>query len=245
MDGAYAQALDKLGHNIRVHVAIDTGMHRLGIEPANLSEIESVFKCKNLTVEATASHLAVPDSLEPGDIEFTSRQVESFFNVLSVLKRKGYNTGKIHIQSSYGILNYPGLACDYARAGISLYGVMSHGADIKAKPILKPMLALKARIAEVRWIDAGETVSYGRIFTAEKRMKLATLCIGYADGVPRQMSGNGGMCIVKSCKAPIVGRICMDFIMADVTNVDAVEQGDAATIIGRDGSEEIRCEDVA
>ena len=245
VDGAYAKILNDTGHKIRAHVAIDTGMHRLGVELSNFDEIESIFNSENLTVEGTATHLASPDSLDESDIAFTNAQLESFYKVVSKLKDKGYNTGKLHVQSSYGIYNYPELKCDYIRPGIMLYGVQSQSDETKVKTELSPVLSLRAAIAQVRWIKAGESVSYGRLYTADKPTKLATVGIGYADGIPRQMTNNGGMSIVNSRKVPIIGRICMDMIILDVTDVENVEAGGIATIIGKDGNEEIRCEEVA
>jgi len=245
IDGACARMLNASGYKLRVHIAVDSGMHRLGIASSDIDEIESVFKCENLAVEGIATHLASSDSLDPSDMDFVRVQAGRFYSVLDALKEKGYEPGKVHIQASYGMLNHPDLACDYARYGIALYGVMSHYEDTVLKPALSPVLSLRAIIAQVRWIAAGESVSYGRIFTADSPMKLATVCIGYADGVPRQASGNGGVCLVRGQKAPIVGRICMDLIMIDVTGVDSVAEGDVATLIGADGDEAIRCEQVA
>ena len=245
VDGAHAKALDREGYKLRVHIAIDTGMHRLGIDSLNLDEIEGIYSCDNLTVDGVATHLASSDSLVENDVDFTKAQIERFRVAVDALKGTGYNPGKLHVQASYGICNYPDLECDYARAGIAMYGVMSHDDDTRVKLALQPVLSLRARVAQVRRIGAGEAVSYGRIFTAAGPTKIATVCVGYADGIPRQMSGNGGVCIVNGQKAPIVGRVCMDLLMIDVTKVDSVEQGDVATLIGRDGGEEIRCEDVA
>ena len=245
VDGAYAKALDNAGYTINAHIAVDTGMHREGVPVLNLPEIEGVFSCKNLVVTGIETHLASSDSLDADDVMFTKMQIERFFSTVDTLRSRGYDVGKLHIQASYGLLNYPDTGCHYVRAGIALYGVMSHDGETGVKLDLRPVLAMKALIAQVRWIDAGESVSYGRTFTTDRPLKLATVCIGYADGVPRQMSGNGGMCIVLGRKVPIVGRICMDLLMVDVTDVDTVGQGDVATLIGRDGGNEIRCEDVA
>lgn len=245
VDGAHAMALDATGHKINVHIAVDTGMHRFGIESSNFAEIESVFNHKNLKVEGIATHLASSDSLLAGDVEFSNKQLERFFKVVKELKSKGYDVGKTHSQASYGIYNFPDTKCDYVRAGISLYGVMSHDEATIVQPDLRPVLSLRAVIAQVRWISAGESVSYGRLYTTDKPMKLATVCIGYADGIPRHMSGNGGMCIVRGIKTPLVGRICMDILMIDVTAVDDAQPGDIVTLIGRDGDEQVRCEDVA
>jgi len=241
-DGYHARALDRTGRRLRVHIAIDTGMHRLGIEPPSLAEIESVYACENLTVEGMGTHLAVPDSLLPGDVEFTNKQCEKFTQLTDILRRKGFDTGKLHIQSSYGVLNYPGLKCDYARAGIALYGALDKQC-LSAAAETVPVLSLRARVAQVRTIDAGESVSYGRTFTASRPMRIATVSIGYADGVPRQMSG--GECLVLGRRAPVVGRICMDMLMLDVTEIGEVQPDDIVTLIGRDGGEAIACAEFA
>ena len=245
VDAAYAKALDAAGHKLNVHIAVDTGMHRLGIDYNELAEIESVYSCKNLAVTGIASHFASSDSLENDDAEFTNTQTERFISVITSLESKGYDTGKRHIQASYGILNYPELRCAYARAGIALYGVKSSNVPVKTALDLKPALSIRARIAEVRQIAAGESVSYGRTFTAQRPLTLATVCIGYADGIPRLMSGNGGVCLIHGQKTPILGRICMDLLMTDVSGVSAVSPGDVATLLGSDGGQTIRCEDLA
>ena len=245
VDGAHAKAMNDTGHKMRVHIAVDTGMRREGIIVSNLSEIEDIFKCKNLSVEGMATHLSSSDSLTEDDDKFTKTQIERFFETDGYLKSKGCNTGKLHFQASYGVYNYPDPRCDYARAGIGLYGLMSHDDGTRISLDLRPVLSLRAVIAQTRWISSGESVSYGRTFTADRPMKLATICIGYADGVPRHMSGNNGACIVHGRRVPIVGRICMDLLMIDVTEVESAVPGDVATLIGRDGAETIRCEEVA
>ncbi|MCL2663572.1 MAG: serine racemase VanT catalytic subunit [Oscillospiraceae bacterium] len=245
VDDIYAKALNDTGYNLRVHVAIDTGMNRLGVESSNFEEVEKVFKYADLTVEGIATHLSSPDGQNDSDTGVTRMQIESFMTVVCRLKEKGYNVGKLHAMSSYGIFNYPEFNYDYVRPGIMLYGVHSIDDKTKVKTELRPVLSLKAIVAQVRRIKAGESVSYGRTFTAEKPMKIATVSIGYADGFPRQISGNGGMGIVNGIKAPVVGRVCMDMIMLDVTAIEQIKAGDTVTLIGKDGNEEIRCEEVA
>jgi len=245
VDGAHAKMLNDSGYKLNVHIGIDTGMHRLGLEPSNFEEIENVFKHQNLKVKGLVTHFASADSFDEDDISFTHTQIKRFYTVVSKLKEKGYDVGKIHAQSSYGVYNYPELQCDYIRPGIMLYGIHSQTDDTKVKTDLRPVLSLRANIAQVKWIDAGESVSYSRTFTSEKPTKIATVCIGYADGVPRQLSGRGANAIVHGQKVPIVGRICMDMLMLDVTSVEHVQAGDTITLIGKDGEHEIRCEEVA
>jgi len=245
IDKDYAKALNEKNHKLDVHIAIDTGMHRLGIEISNLEDIEYIFNCENLTVTGTATHLSSPDGSDQSDIDFTNSQMEKFYKIVNILKEKGYNTGKLHAQSSYAIYNYPDIKCDYVRPGIMLYGVQSIFDETKIKADLRPVLSLRALVAQVRWIEAGESVSYGRIFKTGKPTKIATINAGYADGIPRQMSGKSVNFLINGKKAPVIGRICMDMIILDVTNIDNVQAGDIATIIGKDGSEEIRCEEIA
>jgi len=244
-DSAYAKALNETNNKINIHIAIDTGMHRLGIEPSGFKEIEDIFKYKNLKVKGIATHLASPDSFEKSEIDFTNKQLEMFDNLVKKLKSKGYNPGKLHSQSSYGIYNYPKIKSDYIRPGVMMYGIKSQNGETKIKTDLNPVLSLKAIIAQTKWIDPGESVSYSRSFTATKRMKTATVCIGYADGFPRHASGKNVNALVNGIKVPVIGRICMDMLILDITEAATTEAGDTATFIGKDGKEEIRCEDLA
>ena len=244
VDAAYAKELNEEGKRIRIHLAVDTGMHRLGICADNLEELERIYGYENLAVEGIASHLASSDSLNEGDVSFTNGQIGKFFDTVGKLKNKGYNTGKVHIQASYGTFNNSGLPCDYARVGIAMYGVRSSNSAVLKGCDLNAVMSLQARVAQIRRIEAGESVSYGRIFTASKPLMLATITAGYADGIPRQASANGAMCIVCGRKVPIIGRICMDLFMVDATDTD-LKQGDIVTIIGREGDAEIHAEELA
>ena len=245
VDGAHAKALNDARYRLRVHVAIDTGMHRLGIDAKHIDEIESVFQYEYLTVVGIASHLASSDSFDEDDVDFTNSQIKRFYETAGALQEKGYDTGKLHIQSSYGILNYSELQCDFARAGIMLYGVLSNKSKTKIKPDLRPVLSLYSKVVQTRWIDEGEAVSYGRIYKASKPTRVAVVSIGYADGIPRHMAGSRSFCLINGRKAPIIGRICMDFLMVDITDIESVVPGDIVTLIGRDGELEIKCEDFA
>lgn len=245
VDGTYAAALDSTREKINVHIKIDTGMHRLGIDSSALAEIERIFSYGCLTVQGIFTHLIEADSLQDDARDLTLNQISLFIDTVNTLKAKGHQVGKLHIQESYGILNYPGLPCDYARAGIALYGVLCQNDQTRLTPELQPVLALKARIAEVKWIKAGESVSYSRRYIAETPMKIATVTIGYADGIPRNSIGRNAYVLLDGKKAMVIGLICMDLLVIDVTHIDKTEPGDIVTVIGRDGTETIRCEDVA
>ena len=185
------------------------------------------------------THFSVSDSLNKSDIEFTNKQINNFYNLVNELKKDNYNVGKIHIQSSYGILNYPELECDYVRPGIIMYGVYSSNTETKIRLNLKPVLTLKARITSIKEIEKDESVSYGRKFKSNKVTKIATVSIGYADGYPRNLSCKGTRASVKDRYAEIIGKICMDQLIINVTNID-VKIGDILTLI----NENIRAEDI-
>ena len=153
---------------------------------------------------------------------------------------------KLHMQASYGVLNYPELSGDYARVGIVLYGVLSTKADTEIwKDSISPVLSLKTRVSSVRRIQKGESAGYGNPFVAEYEMKIAALSIGYADGLPRALSNNIGAVLIRGKMAPIIGRICMDQTLVDVSDIEEVTAGDIAVIIGASGDLEISVCDIA
>lgn len=243
IDLTHARALNEQGIKIKVHLKIDTGMHRLGVDASKLTELEEMFACTYLMIEGVFSHLAVSDRLEEANVTYTKKQIERFDKIIRWLRSKGYATGKRHIQASYGILNYPHLRYDFVRAGIALYGVLSNHDRVLSKVDLKPALSIKARVATVKPLLPGEYVGYGKTYAATDPKQIATVTIGYADGMPRNVST--GFVLIRGQRAPIVGRICMDQLMVDVTNIDGVQANDIVTIIGTDGSEQITCEDFA
>lgn len=245
IDFPYAVLLNRCGKRLHVHVGIDTGMHRLGERSENIQELCSIFQMKNLIIDGLFTHLCAADSSGKQERAFTDLQAQAFYHVACELKRLGYSCPKLHLQSSYGVFNYPELAEDYARVGIALYGVLSTGEDTQnLGNALLPVLSLKARIATVRTLYDGECVGYGMQFTAAHDMKIATLSIGYADGLPRALS-NGGAVLINGCEAPIIGRICMDQTIVDVTDIPGVRPGDIAVLIGRSGDREISVCDLA
>lgn len=246
VDLDYAGILNSSGGRIKVHVKIDTGMHRLGEDCSNISHLCRIYEFKNLIVTGTFTHLSVCDSLEQSDVDFTNLQIDMFFNTLENLKESGHSPGKIHLQSSYGVLNYPYLKCDYARIGIALYGVLS-GENHKTRVCadLQPVLSIKARVVLTKEITENESVGYGRQFTADRKTRIAVISIGYADGIPRTLSCGKGHVLLHGKKAVIIGKICMDQLMVDATDIPEVRQGDIATLIGRDGTESISAESVA
>lgn len=245
-DAGHAAELNRLGKPVPIHIKVDTGMNRLGENYRHVSEIASIFRCKNLCVAGIFTHLCVPDRLEEADIAFTNQQVKNFYKILDQLRARQIDIPRIHMQSSYGVLNYPELQCDYARIGIALYGSLSTpGAVTKCSLDLRPVLALKSKVVLVRTIKAGESVGYGRAFIARKEMKIAVVSIGYADGFPRSLSAGNGHVLIRGRRVAILGRICMDQLIVDGTGIPNIERGDIVTLIGKDGPEEIAVEQVA
>ena len=242
----HARQLNSCHLPLCVQIAVDTGMHRLGVDCKHGKEIEKIMDCENLKVCGLYSHLCASDSETPEDREYTNRQIQDFRDLLNNLKQDGYPIPPVHIQSSYGILNYPDLRCSYVRPGIAMYGVLSSASDqTVTSAVLRPVLSLKARVVLVRMVSSGESVGYGRAFTATRETAVAVLPIGYADGLPRSLSCGNGEILLHGQRAPIIGRICMDQLMADVTDIPDVNPGDVATLIGCDGQETISAEQVA
>ena len=232
VDEEYAKKIAnvKLNKKIKVHIKINTGMNRIGIHYSKTDFIRQIYDYDNISVLGIYSHLCVSDSNKKTDIKFTNLQIKRFNNLIEELKLNNVDVGKIHLQSSYGVLNYPELEFDYVRTGIIMYGVHSDLKSYCKKNIsLLPVLSLKARVSSVKEIAKNETVSYGRKYKTLKKEKIATISIGYADGYPRNLSCKNAKVLVKNHYAEIIGRICMDQLVINVSNI---KQGDIVTLIG-------------
>ncbi len=246
IDYEYADLLNRQGCRVKAHMKVDTGMHRLGFCQAEIGNMIRVTAMQYIQVCGIYTHLCAADSLEDQDIRFTKMQTESFYRLLDDLKKRGIVFPKVHIQSSYGLLNYPEWKCDYVRAGIALYGVLSSPDDrTRLELDLRPVLSLKSRVILIRKIKKGDSVGYGRSFIADRDSTIAVLSIGYADGYPRNLSCGKGYVLIHGHRARVVGKICMDQAMVDVTDIPGASVGMTATLIGRDGEEEIPASTVA
>ncbi|HIU32663.1 MAG TPA: serine racemase VanT catalytic subunit [Candidatus Caccousia avistercoris] len=241
----YARRLSAQGKRVRVHLAADTGMHRLGIPAEDLEAFRRVYQLPHLKIEGVFSHLCAADSAAPEDAAFTQHQAEAFRRLCRRLEEAGCPAGQTHLLASYGIFSLPTGEYAFARAGIALYGVGS-GSGCPQPPVeLWPVLSLRARVAAVHSLAPGETAGYGRAFRAERPTRLAVVAIGYADGLPRDLAQRGGQVLLHGRHAPIVGRLCMDQLLVDVTDLDEVRGGNIATLIGRDGASLITAEELA
>lgn len=240
---------EKINKKIKVHIKLDTGMNRIGILDQNdiqrknaVKSIENILNMSGLIVEGLFTHFAVADEGIDGE-DYTRMQYENFKCVISDLKEKGIKIPLCHCCNSAAIIDYPDMDMDMVRPGIILYGLLPSN-KLKSKLRLKPVMQLKSTVSLVKEIDAGVKISYGGNFISDKKMKIATVPIGYADGYPRYMSGKGEM-IVKGKRAKIVGRICMDQLMLDVTDIDGVNQGDIVTVLGGEKESRISANDIA
>lgn len=239
VDALYARELQRFGQPIKVHIGIDTGMHRLGERFEKIEDIMAMWQIPNLEITGIFSHLCVADSQSVKDREYTLHQIAGFRKVVYQLHHAGITGFGTHLLSSYGVLNYPEFCFDYARIGIALYGILSSLDDrTKISLPLKPVLALKSRIQSVRTLEEGESAGYGLTFTAKTNRRIAALAIGYADGIPRSLS-NTGHVLIQGKKAPVAGRICMDQMLVDVTDIPQARPGEEAVLIGQSGQEEI------
>lgn len=250
----YAQALSqaavKAGAAVKIHAKIDTGMSRLGFtfqdinrDEAAIEEVRRACSLPGLEPEGLFSHFAVADEGSAGDA-FTMRQFGCFKEMAEALQRKGLRFSVRHCANSAAVFDYPLSHLDMVRAGVVLYGLPPSD-SMRAKPDLKPVLALRSVVSHVKTVLPGATISYGREFTAQKELRVATVPVGYADGYPRILSEGGAQVLIHGRRCPVLGRICMDQLMADVTGLGEVRIGDRVTLIGRDGGEEITAGEMA
>jgi alanine racemase len=212
-----------------IHIKIDTGMHRLGFEEKDITElIARLNQNKSVQVKSILSHLAASDDMK--HIDFTLSQFKLFDQLSSKLMSELNIKPIRHILNSSGISNFPQAQYDMVRLGIGLYGVSN---DDEEQKYLENVGTLKSIISQIRTIQAGESVGYGRRFMATKTTKIATIPIGYADGISRKLGNGVGYVTIKSKKAPIVGSVCMDMLMVDITDIDCKE-GNEVIIFGKD-----------
>lgn len=230
---------------IAVHIGVDTGMHRLGIPYDRPDLIEKVWALPGLRVTGMFSHLCVSDGRTDAAEKYTREQIQRFGGVRDYLHKNGIRGFRCHIQGSYGLLNYPEYSYDLSRPGIALYGCLSSADDrVRAAVSLKPVLSLKARAASIKELPAGESAGYGLTYTADSTRRIAIVSAGYADGIPRSLS-NCGTALVRGRKVPIIGRICMDQLTLDVTDVPEILPDDEVVFIGSSGECRLTAEDMA
>jgi len=238
---ALSAAAKKRGTTVTVHLKIDTGMGRIGIAseeaPAFLAELN---KLGAITVQGLMTHFADADL---SDKQFAATQMDRFESLLKVLAAQGIDIPVRHAANSAALLDFRRALFTMVRPGLMLYGYDPRE-ERAARVDLRPVLSLVTRIAFIKNVPAGVPISYGRTFVAKRDSSIATLPIGYADGYSRGLS-NTGEALVRGMRARVVGRVCMDMCMLDVTDVPGVQEGDDVVLIGSQGSERITAEDIA
>ena len=247
VDNDYAKSVLKanLQGKLKCHVKINTGMNRIGEFYDDFAALSEIYQNPALQIEGTFTHLCVSDSDKIEDINFTKEQINRFDKAIEFIKKQGLNPGKLHIQASYGTINYTNCKYDYVRMGILMYGInASYDCYNKYNVDFKPVMAVKSKVTSIKYINPEETVSYGRTFKADNKIKIASVGIGYADGVPRALSN---ILIVKinNKKYHQIGRICMDQLMVEINDENPIAIGDEVILIDPNESEDLTLEDWA
>lgn len=233
----------RLGKKAKVHIKVDTGMSRVGIRPdeEGLSFLQKACRLPGIEIEGIFTHFARADEKD----KTSARTQLSVF--CSFVEKAEELTGIVipvkHCSNSAGILELPEANLSLVRAGITLYGLSPSEEVPKEILTLRPALSLKSHLVYVKEVEAGTPVSYGGTFVTEKRTRIATIPVGYGDGYPRSLSGKGHV-LIRGRRAPILGRVCMDQFMVDVTDIPEAKEGDEVTLIGKDGGEELTMEEL-
>lgn len=239
----------KAGVSVKAHIKLDTGMSRVGFfyqnperDGESISEIEKICLLPGIDADGIFTHFAVADEGESGRT-FTEKQFKNFTDAISKLKSRGVNFKIRHCANSAAIFDYPEMQLDMVRPGVILYGLQP-SCEISHQRELTPAMELKSAVSLVKTIPEGTAVSYGSKFVSGKATKVATVPVGYADGYPRRLYEKAFM-LVRGKRAKIIGRVCMDQLMLDVSDIPGVKTGDTVTAFGSDGNESISADELA
>ncbi len=238
-----SRAAAACGRPFKIHIKVDTGMNRIGIRPdeTGLSFVKACMETPGLEIEGIFTHFARADET---DKSWAEAQLASFLSFCDrVEKETGLRIPMRHCSNSAGIVELPQAGLDAVRAGIILYGLWP-SCEVKRDVVaLRPALSLYSRIIFIKEVKAGAQISYGGTFTAKEDMRVATVPAGYGDGYPRSLSGRGYV-LIAGKRAPILGRVCMDQFMVDVTHIEEAKENGLVTLIGTDGEETISMEEL-
>jgi alanine racemase len=213
-----------------VHIEIETGMNRLGFSIDQLEDLANrLNNSKSFTVQSVFTHLAASE--DPGEDEFSLQQFKKFEEAANFLKSRLNYDFLRHISNSAAVVRHPQMQMDMVRLGIGLYGVDSSGTH---KLNLEPVATLKSTVAQIKHLKAGESVSYNRKTIVGLDSVIATVRMGYADGFPRRLGNGIGRVWIRGLLVPVIGTVCMDMFMVDITGIDGVEEGDEVIIFGRE-----------
>jgi len=235
-----AKVADRLGLKLRIHIKIDTGMGRLGFfaDDSSILEIKSIHQLKSVVMEGMYTHFSKADEEDKG---YTKEQIEAFSYMKNRLQNEGVVFQYYHTSNSAGIIDIKEANYDLVRTGISCYGLYPSLEVNRKEVILKPAMSLISHVVSLKWFERGKAISYGGTYTTTKKTHIAVIPVGYADGYARSLS-NKGYVLIRGKEAPIVGRICMDQFMVDVTRIEDVALYDRVTLIGTDDTKTISVE---
>lgn len=241
---ALSEAAVKHHRNVKIHIKIDTGMTRVGFMPgySAVKNVVQISKLPGIIIEGLFTHFA---SADEADKSYTYMQFERFMSIVGELNRIGVYIPVKHVCNSAALIEFPEMHLNMVRPGIALYGLYPSDEVDKTKIDLRPAMSLKANVILVKDVEKDTFISYGRIFKTSRNSRIATIPIGYADGYTRLLTGKGKV-LLNGQLAPIVGRICMDQCMVDITDIEGdVKVGDEAVLIGKQKDNEIKVEDLA
>ena len=243
MAKALSEEAKRQGKTAKIHIKIDTGMTRLGYtdNDESLDEIKRIATLDNIEIEGLFSHFARADETDKSS---TEKQLQRYVAFVNKLEQHGIHIRVKHIANSAGIIEFPGAYFNMVRCGIATYGIYPSDMVNREAVHLIPAMELKTRVIYLKDVEPGVGISYGATYVTKRKTKIATIPVGYADGYSRNLS-NQGKVIVRGQYAPILGRICMDQFMVDVTDIKDVEQGDVVTLLGKDGEACITAEELS
>ena len=232
-----------MGKTAKIHVAVDTGMSRIGVSPTKESAqmIKEMSMLPGIEIEGMFTHFARADETDKASAR---EQLRKFKEFIRMVRDLGVTVPVCHCSNSAAILDMKEANLDAVRAGIAIYGLYPSDDVIKSSVPVEPAMELKSFLTNIKEIGPGTEVSYGGTFRAESSVRVGTVSIGYADGYPRSLSGRGHVLVCEK-RAPVLGRICMDQLMVDLTEIPEAKEWDEVTLIGRDGREEITMEEIA
>ncbi len=227
----------------KIHIAVDTGMGRIGFSPNEESarEVKRISNLENIEIEGLFSHFATADEKSK---EYSLKQLQKYTEFCEMLEKEGVTVNAKHICNSAGITELSQGNFDMVRMGIVMYGLYPSDEVDKSKISLRPAMSIKSSVVHLKTIKCGDSVSYGRKFTAKGDTVVATVPVGYADGYPRQVS-NKSRVIINGEYAPVIGNVCMDQMMVDVTGIEKVAIGDDVILVGQDGEKKVAVEEIA
>ena len=243
MAKAFDAAAEAAGKTADIHIKIDTGMSRIGFLPGeeSLAEIEKIHGLKHLRIQGMFTHFACADMRDKTHV---GHQIEKFHRMVDGVQKRGIPVEIFHCSNSASIMELPSEHMNMVRAGIILYGLYPSHEMAEERLPLRPVMSLYSHVVHIKDVPEGVTVGYGATYTTKHPTRIGTIPVGYADGYPRALSNRASV-LIRGRRAPIIGRVCMDQFMVDVTDIPAVSVGDVVTLVGRDGTEEISVEEIS